>query len=516
MLLFQATNPDVNLSLIAPELIVSIAGVLIMLVDAFSRRTQRWVTGSLSLIALVAAGLASIWLWTSWPAQRTAFNGMIVLDELRLSFTLIFLLVAVLTILISSVWIENENLPAGEFHSLLLFATSGMMLMASAGDLVIVFLGLEILSIATYVLAGFRRTDRRSNESSLKYFILGSFASAFLLYGIALVYGGTATGPDSPGTTNIALIAARAGQSLYPPLLLAGVAMMLVGFGFKIATAPFHVWTPDVYEGAPTPVTAFMAAGPKAAGFASFLRVFVFGFPIATAVISTGGYAHQAWLGALAIMAVLTMTIGNVVAIVQNNVKRMLAYSSIAHAGYALVGFVAAGAATTPEDRSAALAAVAFYLLTYAVMNMGAFAVVTLIARRGDQRTRVDDYNGIGFTSPVLAFSLSLFLLSLLGMPLTAGFMGKIVVFSAALRQGYTWLIVIGVLNSAISAYYYLRLIIVMFFREQTSQWEAPRVPVSVAIALVITIVGVFYLGLFPGRIISAFQSRPSITVKMR
>jgi NADH-quinone oxidoreductase subunit N len=303
---------------------------------------------------------------------------------------------------------------------------------------------------------------------------------------------------------------------MYPPLLLAGAAMMLVGFGFKIATAPFHVWTPDVYEGAPTPVTAFMAAGPKAAGFASFLRVFVFGFPIAASIVTTGGYAHKAWVGALAIMAVLTMTVGNVVAIVQNNVKRMLAYSSIAHAGYALVGFVAAGAATTPEERSAALSAVAFYLLSYAVMNMGAFAVVTLIARRGDQRTNVDDYNGIGFASPVLAFSLSIFLLSLLGMPLTAGFMGKIVVFSAALHQGYVWLIVIGVLNSAISAYYYLRLIIVMFFREQTPAWEAPRIPASVAIALVITIVGVFYLGIFPGRVINTFQTRPSITVRMR
>jgi NADH-quinone oxidoreductase subunit N len=514
MFLFQATNPDVNLTLIAPELIIGIAGVVIMMVDAFSHRGQRWLTGSLSLISLAAAGAASIWLWTAWPAQRAAFNGMIVLDELRLSFTLIFLLVSFLTILISSVWIETEKLPAGEFHSLLLFATCGMMLMASAGDLVIVFLGLEILSIATYVLAGFRRTDVRSNESSLKYFILGSFASAFLLYGIALVYGATATGPDSPGTTNIAMIAARINQSLYPPLLLAGAAMLLVGFGFKIATAPFHVWTPDVYEGAPTPVTAFMAAGPKAAGFASFMRVFVFGFPIATAVVSTGGNAHKAWVGALAVMAVLTMTIGNVVAIVQNNVKRMLAYSSIAHAGYALVGFVAAGAAVTPEERSAALAAVAFYLLTYAVMNMGAFAVVTMVARRGDQRTNVDDYNGIGFASPVLAFSLSLFLLSLLGMPLTAGFMGKIVVFSAALRQGYVWLVVIGVLNTAVSAYYYLRLIIVMFFREQTSPWEAPRIPTSVAVALVITILGVFYLGLFPGRIISAFQSRPPITVR--
>jgi NADH-quinone oxidoreductase subunit N len=440
---------------------------------------------------------------------------MIVLDELRLSFTLIFLVVALLTILISSVWIDAERLPAGEFHSLLLFATSGMMLMASAGDLVIVFLGLEILSIATYVLAGFRRTDIRSNESSLKYFILGSFASAFLLYGIALIYGATAT-TSLPGTTNIATIAARLDQSLYPPLLLAGAAMLLVGFGFKIATAPFHVWTPDVYEGAPTPVTAFMAAGPKAAGFASFMRVFIFGFPIATAVVSTSGYAHQAWLGALAIMAVLTMSVGNVVAIAQNNVKRMLAYSSIAHAGYALIGFVAAGAAATPQDRSAALSAVAFYLLAYAIMNMGAFAVVTLIARRGDQQTTVDDYNGIGFASPVLAFSLSLFLLSLLGMPLTAGFMGKIFVFSAALKQGYIWLVVIGVLNTAISAYYYLRLIIVMFFRERTGAWEVPPIPASMAVALVLTVLGIFYLGLFPGRVFNAFQARPTISVRMR
>jgi NADH-quinone oxidoreductase subunit N len=515
MFLFQAATPDINLTLIAPELIVGVAGVIVMMVDAFVRRDQRWLTGSLSIISLLTAFIASVWLWTAWPAQRSAFNGMIVLDELRLSFTLIFLIVALLTILISSIWIESEKLPAGEFHSLLLFATSGMMLMASAGDLVIVFLGLEILSIATYVLAGFRRTDIRSNESSLKYFILGSFASAFLLYGIALIYGATATA-TLPGTTNIATIASRLDQSLYPPLLLAGAAMLLVGFGFKIATAPFHVWTPDVYEGAPTPVTAFMAAGPKAAGFASFMRVFVFGFPLATVMVSTSGYAHQAWLGALAVMAVLTMTIGNVVAIVQNNVKRMLAYSSIAHAGYALVGFVAAGAATTPEDRSAALSAVAFYLLTYAIMNMGAFAVVTLIARRGDQQTAVDDYNGIGFASPVLAFSLSLFLLSLLGMPLTAGFMGKIFVFSSALKQGYTWLVVIGVLNTAISAYYYLRLIVVMFFRERTGTWELPRIPASVAIALLLTILGVFYLGLFPGRVFSAFQAKPTIAVRMR
>src|SRR5436853_545790 len=511
---FQAANPDISLSLIAPELIVGLAAVVVMLVDAFARRGQRWLTGALSIAALVAAAAASIWLWIAWLGSRAAFNGMIVLDELRLSFTLIFLIVSILTILIAMAWIEVEKLPAGEFHALLLFATCGMMLMASAGDLVIVFLGLEILSIATYVLAGFRRSDVRSNESSLKYFILGSFASAFLLYGIALTYGATAT-ESLPGTTNIAAIANRLNQSLYPPLLFAGAAMMLVGFSFKIATAPFHVWTPDVYEGAPTPVTAFMAAGPKAAGFASFMRVFLFGFPIAAAT-TTAGYSHKSWLAALAIMAALTMTVGNVVAVVQDNVKRMLAYSSIAHAGYALVGFVAAGAATDPEQRSAALSTVAFYLLVYAVMNMGAFAIVTLIARSGDRRNEVDDYNGIGFLSPVLAFSLSLFLLSLLGIPLTAGFMGKIMVFSAALREGYIWLVVIAVLNTAVSAYYYLRLIIVMFFRERTEAWEPPRIPASVALALVLTIVGVFYLGLFPGRVINAFSSRPAISLLAR
>src|SRR5712664_3248365 len=329
---FQAANPDINLTLIAPELIVGIAGVVIMLVDAFGRRGQRWVTGTLSIAALVAAGVASLWLGIGSLEPHDAFNGMIVLDELRLSFTLIFLIVSILTILIAMVWIEVEGLPAGEFHALLMFATVGMMLMASGADLVIIFLGLEILSIATYVMAGFRRTDVRSNEASLKYFILGSFASAFLLYGIALIYGGTAT-ETLPGTTNIGLIAGRLNQSLYPPLLFAGAAMLIVGFGFKIATAPFHVWTPDVYEGAPTPVTAFMAAGPKAAGFASFLRVFLFAFPFAVMTVNKGaGQIHAAWLSALVVIAILTMTVGNVVAIAQNNVKRMLAYSSIAHA----------------------------------------------------------------------------------------------------------------------------------------------------------------------------------------
>ncbi|HJU53693.1 MAG TPA: NADH-quinone oxidoreductase subunit N [Pyrinomonadaceae bacterium] len=505
LLALQLGSPDVNFRLILPELIVCGAAVLVMLIDAFARPRQRWTTGGLALAGLVAAGIASVWLWMSPGAVGAgSFNGMIVLDELRLSFTLIFLFVSALTVLISMVWVENERLPAGEFHSLLLFATSGMMLMASGNDLVIIFLGLEILSIATYVMAGFRRTDLRSNESSLKYFILGSFSSAFLLYGIALVYGGT-------GTTNITQIAMTLDTARYKELVFAGAAMMLVGFGFKVATAPFHIWTPDVYEGAPTPVTAFMAAGPKAAGFASFLRVFIFGFPFVAgaAAATTSVQTNLAWVNALAVMAIITMTVGNIVAIVQNNVKRMLAYSSIAHAGYALVGFVAAGASAGAE-RDAAIASVAFYMLTYAVMNLGAFAVVTLIARNNDRRTEVEDYNGIGFRAPALAFTLSIFLLSLLGLPLTAGFIGKVMVFNAAIKAHYYTLVVIAVLNTAVSAYYYLRLIIVMFFRERTVEWSAPRVPASVALAIVITIVGVFYLGLFPNKVLDAFQRKPA------
>jgi NADH-quinone oxidoreductase subunit N len=511
LFLAQSMMPIINWSLIAPEVIVCIAAVVVMLVDAFVRPTQRWITGTISLVGIVAAAVSTIWLWSTGTTTTDAFNGMIVLDELRLGFTLIFLLVSGLTLLISTVWVDNENLPAGESHSLLLFATVGMMLMASGNDLVIVFLGLEILSIATYVMAGFRRTDVRSNEASLKYFILGSFSSAFLLYGIALIYGATSIaepgGTIVAGTTNIAEIATRISQAQYPALLFAGAAMMLVGFGFKIATAPFHIWTPDVYEGAPTPVTAFMAAGPKAAGFASFMRVFIFGLPFVVSAASSASL-HALWVSTLMAMAILTMTLGNVVAIVQNNVKRMLAYSSIAHAGYALVGFVAAGASTDLVQRNTAITAVVFYLLTYAVMNIGAFAVVQLIARSGDRRTSIEDYRGIGFESPVLAFSLSLFMLSLLGMPLTAGFMGKIMVFGSAIDQKYYVLVVIGVLNTAVSAYYYLRLIVVMFFGERTMAWSAPRIPASVAIALVITVLGVLYLGIFPGRVINALQTR--------
>jgi NADH-quinone oxidoreductase subunit N len=535
-LISPAVPPDIDFRLLLPELILSVTGVVVMLVDAFVRRTtQRWVTGNLSLLGLLAGAGSCFWLWSAaTQLPQTTFGGMIRLDRFRLSFTFVFIVVALLTTLVSMIWVEREKLPAGEFHTLLLFATVGMMLMASGNDLVIIFLGLEILSISTYVMAGFRKHDLRSNESSLKYFILGSFSSAFLLYGIALIYGSTAheiaipaqVADDSvrravmAGTTNIGEIADRLNDGLYPPLLFAGAAMLLIGFGFKIATAPFHVWTPDVYEGAPTPVTAFMAAGPKAAGFASFMRVFLFAFPFVVATGQagdTGAKLHEAWTAVLAVLAVLTMTVGNVVAIVQNNVKRMLAYSSIAHAGYALVGFVAAGAAQDAGEQRDAIASVVFYLLVYAVMNLGAFAVVTLIARGGDRRTDFDDYNGIGFRSPALSLTLSLFMLSLLGVPLTAGFMGKVMVFSEALRQGFVWLVVIAVLNTAISAYYYLRLIVVMFFRERTTEWAAPAIPASMTLVIILTVAGVLYLGIFPGPLVDAFRAvQPVVLTGLR
>ena len=501
-------DPNVDITTILPELVVAVAGIVVMVYDSFFPK-QRFVSGAVSLSCLAIAAILLTIMWTGAYHVSSAWNGMIVHDSLRLSFSFVFLFVTAMTILISTVWVERENVPMGEYHALLMFATVGMMLMAAGNDLVVIFLGLETLSIATYVMAGLRKGDLRSNESAMKYFILGSFASAFLLYGMALIYGAT-------GSTNLTKIAGlMTSPDLhinFPALLLIGAAMLIIGFGFKIAMAPFHVWTPDVYEGAPTPVTGFMAAGPKAAAFASFVRVFVLGFPL-VAGVQASGYLHQTWITAIAVMAMLTMAVGNVAAIMQTNVKRMLAYSSIAHAGYALVGFVGAGMAKTAQARDEAVASVAFYLLTYAVTNLGAFAIVTLLAQKNDRRNDFEDYNGIGFKAPALSFTLSLFMLSLLGLPLTAGFMGKVLVFRPALESGsrlLTILVVVAVLNTAISAYYYLRLIVVMFFRERTTDWHAPKMPAALAAALIITAVGVFYFGIFSDGVIEKFSQSPS------
>jgi len=501
--LSDLVSPGVSVPIILPELIVAVAGIVVMLYDSFFPK-QRSVTGAISLIGLALSGIALATMWGG-NSPASGWNGMIAHDNLRLSFSFVFLFVTAMTVLISTVWVERENVPVGEYHALLLFATFGMMMMSAGNDLVIIFLGLETLSIATYVMAGLRKGDLKSNESSMKYFILGSFASAFLLYGMALIYGAT-------GSTGLTQIAEKVANPNFPALLLVGGAMMIIGFGFKIAMAPFHVWTPDVYEGAPTPVTGFMAAGPKAAAFASFLRIFVLGLPLIAGAQASASL-HATWITALTVMAMITIVVGNVAAIMQNNVKRMLAYSSIAHAGYALVGFVGAGMAKSVQARDAAIAAVAFYLLSYAVTNLGAFAIVTLLAQKNDRRTEFDDYNGIGFKSPVLAFSLTLFMLSLFGLPLTAGFMGKVLVFRPALEAGNTLitiLVVVAVINSAISAYYYLRLVIVMFFRERTTQWHEPKIPMSMAVAILITVLGVLYFGIFSDRVIEKFAQSPS------
>ena len=473
---------NLNYRAIAPEIITSLTGVLLMLVDALQKKGERKLNAAVALIGLILALLSVFRL----DAGGSYFGGMVVTDPIRTFFSVIILIVAIIATLLASQFVRDEGLPPGEFFTLILFATAGMLMLASAGDLVMVFLGLEIASITTYVMAGYRRYDVRANESSLKYFLLGSFATAFLLYGMALVYGAT-------GTTNIARISAaiNAGQINYPALLLVGAAMMLVGFGFKIASAPFHLWTPDVYEGAPTIVTGFMSTGPKAAVFAAFLRVFATGF--ASGAPGLGAGLHNTWITALAIIAAITMTVGNVIAISQKNIKRMLAYSSIAHAGYALVGFV------TGE-----YASVAFYMLAYCIMSLGAFAVVQLLARAGDQKTEIGDYAGIGFEAPGLTFSLSIFLLSLAGIPPTAGFMSKFFVFKTAWDSPYhlRWLVVAAVINSIISIYYYLYPIVVMFFRPLAPGFVRPKVSLGATIALIVTLLGTFYLGILPNRLI--------------
>ena len=485
----QLENLNLNYWAIAPEIIASLVGVLIMLVDAFSKRGARRANAVIALIGLAAALISTVRL--DWMGRGGYFGGMVVIDPIRIFFSVTILIVSIVVVLLAGQFLRDEGLPPGEFFSLIMFGTSGMLLLAAAGDLVTVFLGLEIASITTYIMAGYRRYDVRSNESSLKYFLLGSFSTAFLLYGMALTYGATKT-------TNIDGIrqAISAGQIDYPALLLVGAAMMLVGFGFKIASAPFHLWTPDVYEGAPTIVTGFMGTGPKVAVFAAFLRVFAGSFGVTATSIGT--QLHDTWLAALMVIAMITMTIGNVIAISQKNVKRLLAYSSIAHAGYALVGFA------TGE-----VASVAFYMLTYSIMSLGAFAVIQLLARAGDRKTEIADYAGIGFEVPGLSFPLAIFLLSLAGIPPTAGFMSKFYIFKTAWSQNnydLKFLVIVAVVNSIISVYYYLYPIVVMFFRPLVPGFVKPRVGAATALALILTVLGIFYLGILPNRLLKAME----------
>ncbi|HTF99129.1 MAG TPA: NADH-quinone oxidoreductase subunit N [Nitrospirota bacterium] len=449
-----------DLAPLLPELILAAAASVLLVLELVLGKKA-----VLGLIGIAASAAAFAGLSMSGGA---AFNGMFVSDPYSSQFKVIFLITAVLTILISLAYLPRKKAEQGEYYSLVLFATLGMMLMASARDLIVMYLGLELMALSTYILAGIMRHDRKSNEAALKYFLLGAFSSAVLLFGISLTYGTTTT-------TDLATIAARASASGPNPVALLGMGLMATAFCFKIAAAPFHMWAPDVYEGAPTSITAFMSVGPKAAGFAVLGRVFFIAFP---------GLQAE-WTAILTVIAILSMAVGNILALVQTNIKRMLAYSSIAHAGYMLIGVIVG----TNEGLSAILT----YLLIYAFMNMGAFAVVILL-EKGDT---LQDYEGLAKSNPLAAAAMLVFMFSLTGIPPTAGFIGKFNLFLIAVNAGYAWLVVVAVIFSAISAYYYLRVVRNMYMKDRT---EAARThpAFSLGLALGIAVAMIFVIGIMP------------------
>lgn len=475
------TIPAVNMTPIMPEIFLSVLAMALLLINVFVPSGQKSYIGYISFIGVVASAVLA---GTGWGAHVESFNGSVVLDNFATFFKIIFLISAGLAILISDQYMVREECNHGELYPLILFTVVGMMLMASGTDLMTIFLGLEVMSVSLYVLAGFNRANRKSNEAGLKYFLLGAFSTGFLLYGMALIYGAT-------GTTRIAIIAAKVAQMSLPSaniMLLAGMLLMITGFAFKVAAAPFHMWTPDVYEGAPTPMTAFMSAGPKAAGFAAALRILLVAFPTMVA-----DWSQLFW-----ILAVLTMTVGNITALRQDNIKRMLAYSSIAHAGYCLVGFASGNPTGT--------AGILFYMLSYAFMNIGAFAIIILVGKKGESNGNVSDFAGFGFKHPLLAVTMSVFLFSLAGMPPTAGFIGKFYLFSGAIQQGYIWLAIIGVLNSAASVYYYLRVMVYMYMKDPTEEFDWLQVSAPIALSLLISVSGTLIPGVVPSIILQYAQ----------
>lgn len=466
---------------ILPELVLSAFGILVMVLDPLVDEEKSQKT--LGLIAFLGtlAALGATWYMSQYP-PGPAFSGNIQVDTFSIFFDYLVIGIAAVVILSSFEYMAVQRIRAGEYYALILFGVVGTTIMSMAVELVLIFIGLEISSISTYILAGFRRNDAAGSESSLKYFLLGSFATAFFLYGVALIFGAT-------GSTNVNIIGQKLQTAPAQELVFVAMALMFVGLGFKVAAAPFHIWTPDVYEGAPAPVVGFMSTAPKAAAFAVLLRV-VF-------TINAPGRFWFLWVA-----AALSMTLGNVGALVQTNIKRLLAYSSIAHAGYLLVAF----AMTTPENSLNGISAAMFYTAAYAAMNVGAFAVVSHFANAGERYVTLEDYAGLGRSSPLLAATLTIFLLSLIGIPITGGFFAKFYVFSAALRANLIWLTLIGVLNSAIGAYYYLRVIVVMYMRE--SRKEVPVAPISLGlgVALCISVVATIYLGMLPNRVLQVAQ----------
>ena len=466
---------------IFPLIAVTLGAIVILLAGV---RMADDESEGLGWLALATLGVAFVLALGLVGQTGVAFAGALAVDGFSAFFELTILIAAAFTILMSLDYASDNHLAGAEYYSLLLFSTVGMMLMAAAGDLVVIFLGLETMSIAVYVLAGMRRRDPRSNEAAIKYFLLGAFSTGFLLYGIALIYGAT-------GSIKLDVIrAALSGSMTSNSLLRLGLAMLLVGFGFKVAAVPFHMWTPDVYEGAPTPITAFMAVGVKLGAFAGFVRIFLVGLLPVSAQ----------WSEALWLVAVLTMTTGNVIAVVQTNIKRMLAYSAIAHAGYVLVGMIAA----SPEGGAAVL----YYLLTYAFTTLGAFGIVVALERRQLAGDLIADYRGLSTRSPALAAAMTVFLLSFTGVPPLAGFMGKFYIFSAALRQGYTSLVVIAVINSVIAVFYYISVIVAMYMEEGggVEPGRMTRRPALVA-AIGLSAIATVLVGIYPAPYMTAAQN---------
>ena len=461
-----------------PIEILTVVALVATLLAAFLRDERAALVGWVSAAGM-ALGLAD--LVGQWGGRAEGFGGMIVTDGFTIFFGSVFLVAGIFTVLISIPYLHRSGLQHGEYYALIVFATLGGLLMAQSTDLIMTFLGLETLSLAVYVLAGFARSRMESAESSLKYFLLGAFASGFLLYGIALCFGAT-------GTTRLAGVAVAIREmGMATPLMSVAVLLLGIGFAFKVAAVPFHMWTPDVYEGAPISVTAYMAAVVKAAGFAAFARVFWMAFdPLSTQ-----------WAAVLGVSAVLTMTWGNVLAIQQRNIKRMLAYSSIAHAGYLLVAMVAGG-----EGGRAALL---FYFVPYALMNLGAFAVVSVMQRqKGGEAVLVEDYAGLAARSPWVALAMTIFMFSLAGIPPTAGFMGKFYIFRAAVETGHMGLAIVGVLNSVISVYYYLRPVVAMYMLESRENPGVPSARPVVHALLFVSIVVLLFVGVMPGGIFQA------------
>ena len=464
---------DLNYSALLPEIILSVTGILIMLVIPFVPKDRQVQLGYPTLAGIAVAFLSLV---ATWDQRGLAFFEMVFQDPFALFLKVLFLFATAAIVLIAMNYLSQEDLVQGEFYSLLLFATVGMCLMAASADLIMTFLGLEILSIATYVLAGLKERERKSNESAIKYFFLGAFSTAFLLYGIAFIYGAT-------GSTQYLVIAETIPTSESEPfMLLLALGLMLVGFGFKIALAPFHVWAPDVYEGAPLPVTAHLAVGSKAAALVALVRILFQALP----------ELSPEWQVLLWMSAVLTMAVGNIAALTQTNIKRMLAYSSIAHAGYLLLGLTAHNELGTQG--------ILYYLVAYALMTIGAFTVVQIVGRRNEQYIQIEDYRGLGYRYPFLSVTLSVFLISLAGIPATAGFMGKFLLFAAALESELYGLVFLAILASAIGIYYYLRVIVLMYMGEVHEEAETPiTIPLSLRIVIAIMVLGTLYLGILPG-----------------